>query len=180
ATTTYSLTVTRNAEFDAEPNDLVTTAQPIRTTQMAGNQTVLGHIDSANTDYYAISATGGVALNFSTLTPGDGAGEPVNTLNPRLQIYNASSVLVASDDNSAPDGRNAQLTYTPPTTGTYYIAVSSTTVTSTAGDYTLTVQNAVPTAAAFNVSNSNLAAVVKTAPTTVTLTFNSSILLPTL
>ena len=42
----YSLVVTRNADFDTEPNHSFDTAQPILATPVEGTQTVLGHLTS--------------------------------------------------------------------------------------------------------------------------------------
>ncbi len=140
----YSLVVTRNAEFDTEPNDTTATARPLQSTTIGGAQTIIGHIDSGNVDDYSISLTAGTPLALLTSTPGDGNGEPLNTLDPRLRLLGPTGAQVAIDDNSAPDGRNALLTYTPTVSGTYYIEVSSTTAAATAGNYVLTVGAAAP------------------------------------
>ena len=141
----YSLTLVKNADFDAEPNDTIATAQPFQSALHSGNEQVLGHIDSGNVDDYQVTLAAGVPATFSTATPGDGAGEPLNTLNPRLRLLNFAGAQVAIDDNSGPDGRNALINFTPVTGGKYYVEVSSTTATSTAGDYVLSVSGAVAT-----------------------------------
>jgi hypothetical protein len=57
-----------------------------------------------------------------------------------IKLYNSSGVLVASDDNSATDGRNAQLSYSVPTAGAYYIEIAPSTTNPTSnGEYLLTI-----------------------------------------
>ncbi|HEY5315136.1 MAG TPA: ELWxxDGT repeat protein, partial [Pirellulales bacterium] len=97
---------------------------------------------SANaTNFYQVQMAAGAVLGATTSTPGDSGGLPGNNLDPQLQIFNAAGSLVASDDNSAPDHRNAMLSYTVPAggAGTYYVAVSPSplTTTATAGTYVL-------------------------------------------
>jgi autotransporter-associated beta strand protein len=100
-------------------------------------------VSPPQTPTYALQATAGSTLSASTTTPGDG-GVGINTLDPRLLIYNSAGVLVASDDNSGADGRNAVVSYVVPAGagGTYYIQVADSPLTSqpTYGDYVLTVQ----------------------------------------
>ena len=52
--------------------------------------------------------------------------KPFHTLNPALDVLNASGTVLASNDNGAPDGRNSQLTFTAPSAGNYIIKVSAT------------------------------------------------------
>jgi len=83
-------------------------------------------------------------IRLETFTPGDREGDFDNRLNPMLRIYDAAGNLVASDDNSAPDGRNARLMFRAPrnATGTYFVEVtaSGATETLTGGEYFLTIQ----------------------------------------
>ena len=83
----------------------------------------------------------GDTLTITTTTPGGGAGEPVNYLNPSLELYDPSGLLVSEDDNSAGDGRNARITYVVPTgkPGTYQMVVNGITGS---GDYTLSINGA--------------------------------------
>lgn len=69
------------------------------------------------TDSYRVEAAEGDVLDISTLTPGGGLGEPVNTLDPAVTLLDPLGVSVAFDDNGAADGRNAQLSYTVPVGG---------------------------------------------------------------
>ena len=48
-------------------------------------------------------------------------------------ILDANGNQVAQNDNGAPDGRNALLSYTSASGGAYYVKVSSTTASSSAG-----------------------------------------------
>ncbi|MHC4407051.1 MAG: hypothetical protein ACYTG0_46150, partial [Planctomycetota bacterium] len=61
-------------------------------------------------DFYKVpvpALESGGELLVSTATPGDGTGEPVNDLDPKIRVYDASGTLIVSDDNSGADGRNA-------------------------------------------------------------------------
>ncbi len=85
-------------------------------------------------DYYNVTLTAGQTVTFNTSTPGDGAGLPANALDPRLELYDSSQALVATG-TVLPDGRNEEITFTAPTTGTYYIKVSGQSLAE--GDYVL-------------------------------------------
>ena len=67
----------------------------------------------------------------------DGCGEFVNTLDPQIELIDPDGSSVASDDDSASDGRNAQLSYAAEQTGTYLVRVSG--AKQTQGEYVLTV-----------------------------------------
>jgi len=136
----------------------------------------------ADDDYYSVTLTTGQSVQIATQTPGDGPFQPVNTLDPRVRVLDSLGNVLASDDNSAPDSRNAKLNFTAPTAATYYIHVSSTTTASTAGDYLLTITGAAPVLAPFAVSSSSIinGSTLTTPPTQVTLTFNDPILLSSL
>jgi len=88
-------------------------------------------------DYYSIQVNADDALAVTTRTPGAGALEPVNDLDPRVELYDPDGSIVARDDNSAPDGKNALLHYTAASGGVYTIAVKS--VGGYRGDYVLNV-----------------------------------------
>ncbi|HEX3870669.1 MAG TPA: ELWxxDGT repeat protein, partial [Pirellulales bacterium] len=96
---------------------------------------------TSETSTYAVQMAAGGTLQASTATPGDGIGEPQNVLDPKLLVYNSAGVLVASDDNSGTDGRNASLTYQATAGGTYYIQVVASPLTQapTSGNYVLSV-----------------------------------------
>ncbi|REJ69191.1 MAG: hypothetical protein DWQ31_05400 [Planctomycetota bacterium] len=87
-------------------------------------------------DFFQIDVSAGDALVITTATPGDGAFDFENRLDPFVEIYDPSGTLVGSDDNSAADGRNAELVLTAATSGTYTVRVAS---SAGAGAYVLDV-----------------------------------------
>lgn len=97
-----------------------------------------------NGDFYQVTLAEGGTLEVATATPGGGSGEFDNQLDPAVRVYDADGNLVASDDNSADDGRNARLTYNVSAggAGTYYVEVTSSDATPeyTSGEYILTIK----------------------------------------
>jgi len=94
----------------------------------SGQAVYLDHLVASGTDlgdYYKISVNAGESLVVATATPGDGAGQFDNTLDPRIEVYDPSGALIASDSNSGPDGRNAALSCAAATGGDYVIRVLS-------------------------------------------------------
>jgi hypothetical protein len=81
-------------------------------------------------DYYEFDVTAGDSLLIQTATPGIG-----NALDPQIELYDSSDVLVGSDDNSA-DGTNAQLAHTATQDGRYRVVVKS---SNGSGEYLLRV-----------------------------------------
>jgi len=124
----YNLVVSRGAALDREANDSFAAAQ-----LLTGNR-AFGAV-SGSDDWYVFPATAGQLLTLTTATPGDGPGEFVNLLDPLIELYDPSNVLVASDDNSALDGRNAVLTKAAAMTGDYRVRVRG--AGGTAGEYVL-------------------------------------------
>jgi hypothetical protein len=98
------------------------------------NVTVSANIPVVSDDYYSFTVLAGAVVNLTTLTPGSGDGEFANAMDPALDLYDPMGVLVASDDNSAADGRNAFLSLgiTP---GTWKVRVRG--VHATTGEYLL-------------------------------------------
>ncbi|MEN6449292.1 MAG: M36 family metallopeptidase, partial [Thermoguttaceae bacterium] len=135
----YRLAVTRNASFDVEPNSTIAAAQDITATK-----TALGYLESGATgnDYYRVHLDAGAGVRILTATPGDASGQFVNLLDPQIEFYNPSGALVASDDNGAADGRNAQLTYVATAGGDYVIRVLPAAGT---GEYVLSVDSSLVT-----------------------------------
>jgi hypothetical protein len=142
----YGLAVTRGAAFDTEPHAGLTGVQDLH-----GNTAVLGSLSvAAPDDWYSISVNVGDTLTVSTSTPaGDPQqpGEPENALDPAVRLYDPSGHLVASDNNSGLDGKNASLTYTALAPGLYRVRVLAT--HQTTGDYVLRVQGATGVPAKF-------------------------------
>jgi hypothetical protein len=135
-------------------------------------------------DFYKVTAIADVTLEIETRTPADGAGEFVNTFDPMIRLYDAAANLVASNDNGAPDGHYAQLSYLVPVggAGTYYIEVVSSTAAPTSGEYVLSVAGTTVALPAFTVSAVDPpdGFQSRVAPTQVTVDFNDSILLTSL
>ncbi|MCY2931050.1 MAG: cadherin-like domain-containing protein, partial [Planctomycetota bacterium] len=103
-----------------------------------------------DTDDYQVALQPGTTLDLRTSTPGDGERGFGNTLDPRIEVYGPTGLLLAWDDNSAPDGRNAGLIFTAPVAGTYQVCVvpSPLTASPTIGEYVLTAFPLVPNAPA--------------------------------
>ncbi len=93
-------------------------------------------------DVYSFDATEGSVIDIRTSTPLGGPGEPVNAFDPVLEVVNAAGFLVASDDNSGGDGRNARTTFTVPAggAGSYIVRVKA--QNNTTGEYTLSIVGA--------------------------------------
>jgi hypothetical protein len=87
-------------------------------------------------DFYTFNVTIGDSIEWTSLTPAGGPLEFVNNLDPYLELFDPSGVLVAFDDNGAGDGRNALLTHTALATGSYTVRVFGT--NDTTGEYVLT------------------------------------------
>ena len=105
-------------------------------------------------DQYRIQVNAGDNLVISTSTPGDGAGEPVNNLDPLLELYNPAGTLVASNNNGAADGRNAVISYTAATSGAYRVRIAPVTGS---GDYVLRVQGTTgPTTGVMTVTHASV------------------------
>lgn len=95
-----------------------------------------------SSDEYTVEANAGDQLVITTTTPGDGPGEPANTLVPLVELFGLNDELLASNTGGAADGRNALLEYTAVGSGTYRVRV---TPVSGQGAYTLHVAGATGT-----------------------------------
>ena len=140
----YSLVVARNAELDVEPNDAAV-PEDVGTTR-----TVLGAVPGD--DCFSFSVAAGERLLISTRTPADGPGEAANNLDPQISLYDGNNVLLAEDDNGAPDQRNSMLAYTFADPGQYTVRVSA--VGATAGAYVLSIATVEPPEVRFVVTDS--------------------------
>jgi hypothetical protein len=130
--------------FGATPGFLVkldpTTATPTligQTVPYGANNLTALEVLPATDDYYSILVNAGDSLVIGTTTPADGAGEFVNTLDPQIELIDPNGLPVASDDDGAADGRNAQLSYAALESGIYLVRVSG--AKQTQGEYVLTV-----------------------------------------
>jgi subtilase family serine protease len=90
-------------------------------------------------DAYSLSLLAGNSIILTTSTPNTETAMPVNRLDPVLELYDPSGVLVASNDNG-PDGRNSRIVYTAPTSGNYRVVVRA--KETDGGAYTLQVTGA--------------------------------------
>jgi hypothetical protein len=108
------------------------------------------HASRQDLDVYEVTLNSGELLEVETFTPAGGSGEFENEFDPMIRLYDTDGRLVAVDDNSAPDGRNANLSYLVPiaTEGTYFIEVSASNATErlTRGEYILDVHSTPPDA----------------------------------
>jgi hypothetical protein len=172
ANTNYSLVVLRNASFDTEANDTIATAQAVLSAQPTGQQRVLGSLTGGTADVYQVNVpVAGTPLHFQTSTPGDGAGQPDNTLDSKLRLLDASGAVLVADDIGAADGRNALLNFTAPSAGTYFIEVSS---ASTSGNYVLSMSGNTPVSSIQTVTIDNGTA-QRSRIRSVTVDFNGNI-----
>ncbi len=121
ATQDYSLVVTRNASFDSGLNNNLAEPQEITPTGVVLGSTVG---TGAGADHYGVAVSAGDTVVVSTSTPADGPGEFVNLLDPALTVYDPSGAVVATDSNGAPDGRNAQTSFSAAVDGRYTIAIN--------------------------------------------------------
>jgi spore coat protein CotH len=84
-------------------------------------------------DWYTFEAGEGDEIELSTLTPGVGfvpygpGAEPTgtNSLDPLIEVFGPDGQLLASDDNSQADARNAHAAFTAPWYGTYSVRVAA-------------------------------------------------------
>ena len=90
-----------------------------------------------DTDYYSVAVQAGDTLTITTATPAGGMNQFVNTLDPYIELYDPAGNRVAWDDNSAPDSRNAQITYSATQSGNYVVRVLG--AQGSAGEYVLKV-----------------------------------------
>jgi hypothetical protein len=119
------------------------------------------HVDTS--DSYRVNANAGDQLVIKTTTPLDGPNLPENLLDPRIELLNPVGTLVASNDNGAPDGKNALINYTVPVGagGQYTVRVHG----SQTGEYTLAVTGATGIASASTAGTATLAADVSVSTT---------------
>jgi len=181
----YSLLATRNADFDTEPNYSIGTAQDLNSAAVSSKQWSHGYVEGWwETDYYRVPVAAGATLEVQTLLPVHAAGQSANNLDPMVRVYRSDGTLVARDDNSDPDGRNARVRYRVPAAGTYYVevAASDATASPTGGEYVVSVKQGTGALPPFTVMGTDLPDGTRTrdVPTGLTVSFNDVALLPTL
>lgn len=80
-------------------------------------------VPPANDDWYAVNVTAAKpVLQVETSTPADGPNQFINTLNPKIELYDPSGNLVASG-TPGPDGRNETIRAFTSGPGVYRIHV---------------------------------------------------------
>lgn len=128
-------------------------------------------------DFYTIAVAAGDVLSVSTTTPFDAPLDAANTLDPMIELFDPTGASVASDDNSAADGRNAALTHTAALPGDYVVRV---TAVAGEGAYTLDIVGDAGMDPDPFVADSDPAfdAISKLFPASYTLTFNEPLLIP--
>ncbi|NNM28291.1 MAG: hypothetical protein HKO57_02125, partial [Akkermansiaceae bacterium] len=107
--------------------------------QIAG---AAGENNEPSDDWYAFTVNQAGPIDISTMTPSRDTAQPGefhNVLDPAIELYDDSGLLVAGDGNSAPDGVNAQLSHHATSTGTYRVRVIK--ETGAAGEYVLSVDS---------------------------------------
>lgn len=129
-----------------------------------------------NLDWYEFSVNAGDALSVETSTPLDGPNEPANDLDPAVELYAPDGSLVASDDNSAADGRNVALSHTAAQTGVYRLQLTG--VSESVGEYFLKIEGATGAEVAPHATGSDPTdgGTVATFPATYTVHFSESLL----
>ncbi|MCA9248334.1 MAG: right-handed parallel beta-helix repeat-containing protein [Planctomycetales bacterium] len=155
----------------------------------AAASVVLGHLESPTSqtaapakafDVHYVDLTGGETLTLSTYTPFAEDGLPANPLDPLLRLYDPLGRLVAEDDNSSSDGKNAQLSYTSENSGLFKIVVA--TSHAVGGDYHLRIDGASHIERPLNVAGSSLppGVTVESAPVELRVHFNQLVRLSSL
>lgn len=143
----YGLVVTAGAVFEAEPNNsLSTQLEPLRRLIGASGTTsgaALGYLGGrSDRDRYELTLAAGDLVTLSTTTPfDDPSGAPLNELAPLVTVANPQGGVFASDSGSAPDGRNARLSFVAEEGGSFAVTVIT---RGTLGEYTLHAQIADP------------------------------------
>jgi len=134
-----------------------------------------------DTDGFRFPVASGDLLVIETTTPGDGPGQFVNVIDPRIQLFDPDGLPVAANDNGATDGRNARLEHAAEKSGTYTVVVSAA-VGSPTGEYVLRVAGNSGAVAPFQVENVDVVngAIFQAAPTEFTFDFSNQLLLTSL
>ena len=132
---------------------------------------------AADRDFVRFDVIAGDDLALSTATPGDGPLDFDNVLDPMLELYDPAGNLVATDDNGAPDGRNAEVSHNAATSGVYAALVLP--AGRSKGEFVLNLSGASGPGAAFRVTVTDPVdgASLPSAPASVELMLSDTILL---
>ncbi|MCX7261213.1 MAG: peptidylprolyl isomerase, partial [Burkholderiales bacterium] len=129
-TGTYTIKAT---SLGAITDDYAGSALTRGTVSIGGS--ITGSLELAgDQDWFAVTLTAGqqYVINLDPSTTG-------GLSDPYLTLYNASGVLLTTDDDNGP-GLGSLITYRADTSGTYYLAASSGTFGTKTGGYTLAVK----------------------------------------
>ncbi|MCA9212784.1 MAG: Ig-like domain-containing protein, partial [Planctomycetales bacterium] len=131
----YELAVVDSMKLETEPNE---SGNPLRTLD-GGTDRVLGYLDGDVSDRVQLISQGGQPIHLQTATPWyDPQSDPLVDLDPQINLFAGDgTTLLASNSDSAPDGRNADLMYTPANAGTFIVEVIP---QSGSGEYVLTAE----------------------------------------
>jgi hypothetical protein len=176
----FNLVATRGADFSTQPNNSIANAQDITVTRGDGHGGALGAIPKSGTNTYAVSASAGDTLSFSTTTPAGGPGQFANGLFPALSLFDPSGHLLKFAEGNATDHRNSIITVQVSTAGTYDIQVSANdTMAPTQGEYGLSVTGETGALTAMTVTGTTPAAGALVQPaTSYTVVFNHPVYAP--
>ncbi|MEM7394635.1 MAG: pre-peptidase C-terminal domain-containing protein, partial [Verrucomicrobiota bacterium] len=171
----YNLVVTRESGFDEEPNNAFSSAQTLNTSGRS-----LGHVTPTDTDWYRFNVNAGDTVTVHTVTPSDDGFEIGNTLDPLIELFDTNNVMVAMDDNSGPDSRNAMLVHTTAMAGAYRLHVAP--AAGTDGEVLVTVSGAsgVPSGFAVEAVIPTNNALLGAYPAIMTVIFSEAVSLGTL
>lgn len=152
----YSLLVTREGAFDPRLGHAVFDTRSITPIDLTRTGNAYASINNvAEKNDYVLQLEVGDVIDLETQTFASDSGGFGNAFDPLLQLLDSSGlVLLASDDNSALDGRNASLQYSVTETDTYVVRVIPSPLSSSMGEYSLTVRGTTSEPPSFEVLRS--------------------------
>jgi methionine-rich copper-binding protein CopC len=154
--------VAKDAVRDADAGDDLT---------VAGSR--VDYLAAGGTDVMNIELLAGAAVTLETATFFNAVGIADTLLDPVIELLDPAGNRVAIDDNSAADGRNAQLVYTPAEDGVYTIRVTG---GNTNGAYVISTTGQDPDPGMKVIENSPLDGIVlDMAPRRIQVVFNHAI-----
>ena len=99
-----------------------------------------GNIETADdTDWFKVTLTAGKTYRFDVLGADSGNG---TLADPFMRVRDSAGTSLVSDDDTG-TGLNAQTTYTPTSSGTYFVSAGSATSSGT-GTYLVTATDVAP------------------------------------
>ncbi|MEO1997947.1 MAG: pre-peptidase C-terminal domain-containing protein, partial [Planctomycetaceae bacterium] len=129
----------------------------------------------SDSDFYQFEAIAGDNLSITTFTPGGGPLDPDNSLDPIIELIGPGGSSVIIDDNSAGDGRNAEIQTTAAASGSYRLRVSGTGMTSGSYVVRVTGHSGLDEPPVVVGTNAIDGSTIGTFPTTYTVNFSESI-----